>query len=497
MTTLIGIIIYLLFGLTLYFIRPSSKIHKTYFDFSNIKHKMIWILSCVITILICTIPMKYNPLWNGDIPEHRNQYELISDQLIKGEISFDYKVDEKLIEMDNPYDYQAREDKKIDYYWDHAFYNNKYYMYFGIVPAIILFVPFKLITGKTLITYQATQIFTLFFIIGIYALFSLLMKKIEKKFSIFVVIFTSMSISIMSIWYIAAAPALYCTAIVSGMCMMIWSFYFFFKAAYICNKENLCLVFATIGSLFGALAFGCRPPIALANIIAIPMYIDFLKEKKKTTKFILKNILIFIPYIIIGLLLMYYNYIRFDNIFEFGQSYQLTVTDQSNYGNLLANFNLLDYLYALYYNFLNVSLTFELPHIGCLFTYPIIICAGILAMIKYNKHKQPLFLSKVILTSIISILLIICIDTLSAPQPSPRYRLDFIWIISIIVMILVINFVDILNNNSAYIYTLSCFATICISVLLFISPHNSNLTAYFWPESKQLILKIFSLGLYK
>lgn len=47
------------------------------------------------------------------------------------------------------------------------------------------------------------------------------------------------------------------------------------------------------------------------------------------------------PYLVIGILLMLYNYLRFDIPFEFGQSYQLTITDQSKYGNFFAQFDLL------------------------------------------------------------------------------------------------------------------------------------------------------------
>ena len=46
-------------------------------------------------------------------------------------------VDPRLSEMENPYDPQARKELGIYYHWDHAFYNGKYYMYFGIVPVVL------------------------------------------------------------------------------------------------------------------------------------------------------------------------------------------------------------------------------------------------------------------------------------------------------------------------------------------------------------------------
>ena len=55
-----------------------------------------------------------------------------------------------------------------------------------------------------------------------------------------------------------------------------------------------------------------------------------MREKKN----IIKNIsAIAIPYLTVGVLMMYYNYIRFENIFEFGSSYQLTINDMSNLRN--------------------------------------------------------------------------------------------------------------------------------------------------------------------
>ncbi len=38
------------------------------------------------------------------------------------------------------------------YIWDAAYYKEKYYVYFGIVPEAVLFLPYYLITGKDLST---------------------------------------------------------------------------------------------------------------------------------------------------------------------------------------------------------------------------------------------------------------------------------------------------------------------------------------------------------
>ena len=82
-----------------------------------------------------------------------------------------------------------------------------------------------------------------------------------------------------------------------------------------------------------ALAVACRPNQLLVTLVLIPIAIKILINNIKQRKNIIKTICsIGIPYLIVGILLMIYNYIRFDSIFEFGTSYQLTVNDMRNLG---------------------------------------------------------------------------------------------------------------------------------------------------------------------
>ena len=136
----------------------------------------------IITIVISVYPMSLSPVWNGTIPGHRDQYERMAQSILNGHLYLEYEdVDPRLSEMENPYDPQARKELGIYYHWDHAFYNGKYYMYFGIVPVVLLFLPYQLLTGNALTTYKATQIFTVGTILAIFALFDFLRKKFFPK----------------------------------------------------------------------------------------------------------------------------------------------------------------------------------------------------------------------------------------------------------------------------------------------------------------------------
>src|SRR5699024_12371736 len=183
---------------------------------------------------------------------------------------------EKQSNMKNLYETHERIVNKLVNRWDHEYYDVHYYMYFGVVPVFLIFLPYRIITGMPLTTYHATQVFVAVFIIGIFVLFRLLAKLFFKNLSFWVYLALSVSFSVMSVWYSTVEPALYCTAITCAMVLEIWSLYFYIRAVWAETRENRQIAYAFIGAFLGALAFGCRPPIALANILFLPMLIFFL-----------------------------------------------------------------------------------------------------------------------------------------------------------------------------------------------------------------------------
>ncbi len=500
--TIIGILIYGLCFFVLWLIRPNSKIFEIKTVEKTIKSKLICGISCIATILICILPMSLSPMYNGQIPEHRDQYELIADSIIDGKISFDYQVDEKLLEMDNPYDPSMREELGVDFHWDHAFYNGKYYMYFGIVPAIVVFVPYKLITGMPLITYHGTQIFTAFFIIGLFALLNLLRRKFFREINDAIFILSCVAFSFMSVWYISAVPALYCTAISSAICFEIWSLFFFFKAVYNTPSDNKAIALATLGALFGALVFGCRPPIALANLIIIPLMISFIRNRKSNgkinKKLLLKLLIVLLPYILVAISLMWYNYIRFENVFEFGQTYQLTIADQSNYGNILSRVDLKTILFSIFYYFIRIPAKINLLEFGMFLTYPVFIFLAIRMLHKKCLDKiSAKKMAPLIIIMILSVLIIIVADSVFSPWPLTRYRMDFYWLVAVISFIF-IGFVCETSSKKkvmSSLLALLLFLAIVMSVVLFVTPYDLNFTEYYAPQSTDIIKHIFTFGI--
>lgn len=397
--------------------------------------KIIAFVVALITIIICVLPMDDLPLWNGEIPGHRNQYELMAEAILAGRIEFAYGDESELETLKNPYDPNERKEAGVKYHWDHAYYNGHYYMYFGIVPVLLVFLPYRVITGTAITTFHATQFFTAFIIAGVFSLFWLLSKVFFKKMSFGLYLSLSVAFSVMSVWYAIAEPALYCTAITAAIALEIWSIFFYIWAVYLEKRENRQILLAGVGALLGALVFGCRPPIALANIVVIPLLVIFIKEHPFTLKLAGKLALAATPYLLVAAGLMIYNYVRFDNPFEFGQAYQLTVADQSNYSLSINGAQLLRIVTESARNFFAFkSVTETFPYIqtsSVFFNFPILLFSFVALFPPVCENAKKTKILPLLLGLLISVLVITAIDVLWSPYLLERYRMDIYFLMGI------------------------------------------------------------------
>lgn len=402
---------------------------------------IITALVAVITAAVCILPMNQLSIWNGEIPGHRNQYELMAESILDGRIDFNYGDEGNLASLENPYDPNERDEAGVYYHWDHAYYNGHYYMYFGVVPVFLVFIPYRLLTGDALTTYHATQIFVAAAIAGIFILFDLLSKLFFKKLSFGAYLALSVAFSVMSVWYSTAEPALYCTAITAAIMLEIWSIFYFIKGVFGEKNENRQLLFAGIGSLLGALAFGCRPPIALANILVLPLLIAFLGQRKFTPKLFGKLFLAALPYAIVAIALMIYNYVRFDSPFEFGQAYQLTVADQSNYSIALNSETIIRLINETVNNFFGTKgISTDFPYLhtsSAFFNFPILLFGAIMFKSSVLKELKQKKLLPFMIGLIVTVLVITAFDILWTPYLLERYRMDIYFLMGIFCFIAV------------------------------------------------------------
>lgn len=494
-----GVIILVLFSA-----RERSYVHNAVLDLTQKTQKRAVVFVMAAIIAVCILPMGLSPHYNGEFSNWRNIYEVMTESILEGHLYIDYgDMDPRLLEMENPYDPVMRKELGVSFHWDHALYNGHYYMYYGIVPVFLIFLPYRIVTGTSLTTYHATQIFVILFIAGIFTLFYFLARRFFARLTFGLYLFLSAAVSVMSVWYSVDAPALYCTAITSGLCLEIWSLYFFAKAVWGGFDDRKSIVYAFVGSIMGALVFGCRPSVALANLLVLPMLREYLRKKEFTFVLIRRLFFAASPYVVVAVLLMGYNYVRFENPFEFGQTWQLTSADQSNYGDLVSRMDLIRILNGILQNFISyVSLKEEFPHIsfnGVFVNFPLLLCP-IVALTRKELRER---LREMKIWNFVSMLyflpvLITVITVVESPWLLERYRMDLYWLIGILCYIVTgccyENAAEAEGRRISRRMALWSVVTLFTCFLLYLVPWDANLTAYN-PEILKEVQKILTLGL--
>lgn len=499
LSSIVSVCFFLFIFLFIFFIRPSNKWHNLAMCKIQTLHIRIILLSLLATMLICILPMSLSPYWNGTlkIAADMQQYGRLADALLEGHLYIDNgNIDPALEAMENPYDTDARKKLGINFHWDEVYYNHHYYTYFGIVPTIILFIPFKLLTGTMLLSYQATQIFAAFSIIGTFYLFYVSCRLFFPQLPFSIYLLLSTALSVLSIGYSIAAPALYCTAIVSAICLMQWSMIFFLRGAWDDDCLNVSKRYFLIGGILGAMAFGCRPPVALGNIVIIAIVLRILNNINIIYKEKIKILIsLLMPYFVVGALLMLYNYARFGNVFEFGVSYQLTVTDQHLYQNFNNRFDVKRLFSGVMFLLFSYQSLDTFPYVmlcGLFMNFPIffliphIFSKAVTSFLKVRK-----IYTLVLLLFCVPFLIAI-IDVYWTPFPHPRYQLDFCYLLCIVTFISSAGWVMQLKDNKRlklnYVLVILSFLTIATQFLLFCVPFDGSLTD-FNPEVLEQIRK--------
>ncbi len=340
-----------------YLFKPSSILYKKKLtDCEYSKNTLVTVLLClqcaIIIILGAINPTfmgiaskTYNPhKWDGngiDIVRisysQHNQYDELAQAFLQGKTYIDNEdVPQSLIDMENPYDTVARSQQaKLTgdaYRWDVAYFDGHYYVYFGIVPLLIMYLPFRLIFGAPFPSAVGIMAFALIFSIGVFRLLDLICKKKFKNISVGTYLITALTfVNCCGMTFLVKRPDFYSVPIMTSMAFVVWGIYLWYKGL---NEENKRSLNFLSGSLCMALSVGCRPQSVLICAVALPLFLGyFFKDKVIFKKQGIKELItLAIPFIIVASGIMYYNYIRFGSPFDFGSAYNLTTNDVTRRG---------------------------------------------------------------------------------------------------------------------------------------------------------------------
>ena len=264
-----------------------------------------------------------------------NQYGDLANSLLHGHTYLDLPISPGLKALKNPYSLAARlEIGKSGQvaWWDHAFYHDKYYCYFGVIPAIVFFMPYEILTGKEMLSGWAILIALM--VATIFA--TLLIVKIAKLY------FEDASFGavLSAIWILGLGCGLLQEAFVADFYSVPQaSSYMFTVISLWCwlksikKKRSRGKYISTwwifFGSLFMACNLGCRPPFIIFSLLAIPIFwTSVFKDRTLfSRKGLWATIFAILPFFLVFIPIFIYNFDRFGSAFNFGQNYNLTELD--------------------------------------------------------------------------------------------------------------------------------------------------------------------------
>lgn len=318
----------------------------------------------------------FYPAW-----AHHSQYQRLAQALSEGRTWIDTpeqaETMRRLSEMENPYDTGARDkvlQGKRSEVWDMAFYRGHLYVYFGVVPVLLTYLPFYLLMGMDLSTAFVAWIAYSLILIGAFFCLRALVRRYFPKLPFAAYLALSVLLgNCTGVLTFAMSPSFYTVPIAYGLAFVLLALALWISAAERweillgrhaapTDPDLLCFVplSATpssteigwrivLGSLFAALVAGCRPQFLVFTALALPIFLPLMRSEARRRVTLRRMLLFSLPYLAVAIPLMYYNYIRFGSPFDFGANYNLTTNDMTRRGLKLARLpdGLFSYLFAL------------------------------------------------------------------------------------------------------------------------------------------------------
>lgn len=336
--------------------RPGSSIYRIGIVAAPRKSKIVIVATVVIEVylmatflflgsnLVGVATKDYNSgSWDGRSiantfevgGDNAQQYAELAKAMAEGKLYLEEDPPQWLKDMSDPYDKGARDEAQKatgePYLFDVAFHDGKYYVYFGVVPVVLFYLPFYLITGANFPTAVGVLIACIAFVLGCSALLDRFARYHFKRVSLGLYLLLQIPlVTCCGILYLLKFPTFYSLPIMLGLAFSVWGLYFWMRGRAAERPE----VWYAVGSLCMALVVGCRPQLIVLSLLAFPLFWRAYITKRRlfTPRGAREFACLIMPYVVVAAGLMGYNYARFGSLTDFGANYNLTVNDMTKRG---------------------------------------------------------------------------------------------------------------------------------------------------------------------
>jgi tetratricopeptide (TPR) repeat protein len=249
-----------------------------------------------------------------------NYYNLLVQGFRAGQLSLKKELPPGFAQLADPYDPAVNVPYGL---LDLSYYKERFYLYFGVMPAVVLFWPYAALTGHYLSQKDGGVVFCVVGFLASVGLLCALWRRYFAEVSMAVVAAGTLALGLATFTTALLARCdVYEVSISCGYALTMLALAAIWKALHEPERRGWWLAAA---SLAYGLAVGARPSLLFGAVILLVPVAQAWGERRKMWALLLAATG---PIILIGIGLMLYNALRFGNPFEFGQHYQLAGEQQ-------------------------------------------------------------------------------------------------------------------------------------------------------------------------
>lgn len=211
--------------------------------------------------------------------------------------------------------------------FDYALFGGRYYVYFGLLPCLLFYLPYHAMTGRDLPNIVPEILLRIITVAILGRLIYVLIKRYYKKtpFALFLLLWCAVVGGMYIPAMLVGMVMFYDIPIFCGLALVLAGVCFILEA----DKDGggISAIKLMLGSTCFASVALCRPNMLLYGFVVLVIFFwnhrqqIRILEKKKIWDSIMA---VGIPYLSFAVVCMIYNYLRFGSPFDFGAAYNAT-----------------------------------------------------------------------------------------------------------------------------------------------------------------------------
>lgn len=280
-------------------------------------HPEIWAITGALLVIFISYWYITTGLWGWT--SYTQYFDKQADAFLRGSLALLENPSVELLKLEDPYNYQNREG--LSYIWDASLFQDKYYLYWGPVPALIA-AGVKIFHPGVI----EDQYLLMFFVAGLIVFLAILLHWLRKTFFpespawLLLLLILIAGLSTPVLWLINR-PSVYETAIAAGEFFLIAGLYAALRSMA-AQHPNGWLVAAGIawGASVGSRVNNVFAVVWLTGLVGL----FFVVRRKKIRNWLIPVISLGVPLLIWAFGLGWYNLMRFGSVLETGHRFQLT-----------------------------------------------------------------------------------------------------------------------------------------------------------------------------